>query len=213
MKSIVILISGRGSNMQAILEADLPVRVAAVISNKPDAAGLEIARRHGVPTQVVNHRDYDDREAFDKALAAGIDTFSPDLVVLAGFMRILTTGFVHDYNGRLINIHPSLLPAFSGLNTHVRALAEGVKIHGCTAHFVTPSLDKGPIISQAAVPVLPGDTEDTLAERVLEQEHIIYPQAIRWFAEGRLSITRNGNVILQNQKSAEIALRSPWEAQ
>jgi len=213
MKSIVILISGRGSNMQAILEANLPVRVAAVISNKPDAAGLEIACQHGVPTQVVNHRDYDDREAFDKALAAGIDTFSPDLVVLAGFMRILTTSFVHDYNGRLINIHPSLLPAFSGINTHARALAEGVKIHGCTAHFVTPSLDKGPIIAQAAVPVLPGDTEDTLAERVLEQEHIIYPQAIRWFAEGRLSITRNENVILQNQQSAETALRSPWEAQ
>ena len=211
MKSIVILISGRGSNMQAILEAALPVKIAAVIANNPDAQGLAIARRHGVATQVVNHREHGSREAFDTALAAKIDGFKPDLVVLAGFMRILTPHFVQHYNGRLINIHPSLLPAFTGLNTHARALAEGVKIHGCSAHFVTPNLDKGPIIVQAAVPVLPGDSEETLGARVLEQEHVIYPLAIRWFAEGRLSLTPDGNVVLQGQQAAATALISPWE--
>ena len=213
MKSIVILISGRGSNMQAILEARLPVHVAAVISNSPNAQGLDIARQHGVATHVVNHREHDSREAFDTALAAKIDEFAPDLVVLAGFMRILTPNFVHYYNGRLINIHPSLLPAFSGLNTHARALAEGVKIHGCTVHFVTPHLDKGPIVAQAAVPVLPGDSEDTLAQRVLAQEHVIYAQAIRWFAEDRLSITAEGNVVLRDQTPAEAVLLSPLEPQ
>jgi len=213
MKSIVILISGRGSNMQAILEAKLPVKIAAVISSNPNAVGLETARQHCIPAHVLNHRDHETREEFDTALAAKIDEFNPDLVVLAGFMRILTQGFVHRYNGRLINIHPSLLPAFTGLNTHARALAEGVKIHGCTVHFVTPNLDKGPIIVQAAVPVLPGDTEETLGARVLEQEHKIYPQAIRWFAEGRLTVTPDGNVILQDQQTVDMALISPWEAQ
>lgn len=211
VKRVVILISGRGSNMQAILEADLPVNIAAVVSNNPDAPGLEIARRHGVATEVVNHREHQGREEFDAALAACIDRFEPDLLVLAGFMRILTPGFVRHYAGRLINVHPSLLPAFTGLNTHARALAEGVKIHGCTAHFVTPSLDKGPIIVQAAVPVLPGDSEETLAARVLAQEHKIYPQAVRWFAEGRLRCTPDGNVVLQNQQPVETALISPWE--
>jgi phosphoribosylglycinamide formyltransferase-1 len=218
MKSIVILISGRGSNMQAILEARLPVKIAAVISSNPNAHGLEVARQHGIPALALNHRDHETREEFDAALAARIDEFKPDLVVLAGFMRILTPNFVKDYNGRLINIHPSLLPAFTGLNTHARALSEGVKIHGCTVHFVTPNLDKGPIIVQAAVPVLPGDAEETLGARVLEQEHKIYPQAIRWFAEDRLSVTPDGNVILQKQQAVdmalrETALRSPWEAQ
>ncbi|HUW50001.1 MAG TPA: phosphoribosylglycinamide formyltransferase [Sulfuricella sp.] len=217
MKSIVILISGRGSNMQAILEAKrdagLPVKIAAVISSNPDARGLEIARQHGVPVEVVNHRDHDSREAFDAALATKIDGFAPDLLVLAGFMRILTLDFVTHYAGRLINVHPSLLPAFTGLDTHARALAEGVKIHGCTAHFVTPDLDKGPIIVQAAVPVLPGDIEETLAARVLEQEHLIYPQAIRWFAEGRLSLIPNGRVVLKNQQSVAAVLISPWEPQ
>ena len=218
MKSIVILISGRGSNMQAILEARLPVKIAAVISSNPNAIGLKIARQHGTPTHALNHRDHETREEFDTALAARIDGFNPDLVVLAGFMRILTPTFVNDYNGRLINIHPSLLPAYTGLNTHARALTEGVKIHGCTVHFVTPSLDKGPIIAQAAVPVLPGDTEETLRARVLEQEHKIYPQAIRWFAEDRLTVTPDCNVILQNQQavdmaSCDMALRSPWEPQ
>ena len=219
MKSIVILISGRGSNMQAILEARLPVKIAAVISSNPNAHGLEVARQHGIPALALNHRDHETREEFDAALAARIDEFKPDLVVLAGFMRILTPNFVKDYNGRLINIHPSLLPAFTGLNTHARALSEGVKIHGCTVHFVTPNLDKGPIIIQAAVPVLPGDTEEMLGARVLEQEHKIYPQAIRWFAEDRLSVTPDGNVILQKQQAVDMAsrettaLRSPWEAQ
>jgi phosphoribosylglycinamide formyltransferase-1 len=213
LKSIVILISGRGSNMQAILEARLPAKIAAVISSNPNAIGLEIARKHGIPAHALNHRDHETREEFDTALAAKIDEFKPDLVVLAGFMRILTPNFVNYYNGRLINIHPSLLPAFTGLNTHARALTEGVKIHGCTVHFVTPNLDKGPIIAQAAVPVLPGDTEETLGARVLEQEHKIYPQAIRWFAEDRLTLTPDCNVILQNQQSVETALRSPWDAQ
>ena len=213
MKSIVILISGRGSNMQAILEARLPVKIAAVISSNPNAVGLETARQHGIPAHAMNHRDHQTREEFDTALTARIDEFDPDLVVLAGFMRILTPNFVNYYNGRLINIHPSLLPAFTGLNTHARALTEGVKIHGCTVHFVTPNLDKGPIIVQAAVPVLPGDTEETLGARVLEQEHKIYPQAIRWFAEDRLTVTPDCNVILQNQQTVETALRSPWETQ
>lgn len=218
MKSIVILISGRGSNMLAILEAGLPVKITAVISSNPNASGLGIARQHGVTTHALNHRDYETREEFDTALSASIDAFNPDLVVLAGFMRILTPNFVHHYNGRLINIHPSLLPAFTGLNTHARALTEGVKIHGCTVHFVTPNLDKGPIVAQAAVPVLPGDSEETLSARVLEQEHKIYPQAIRWFAEDRLTITPDSNVILKGQQPADKplhgrALRSPREPQ
>lgn len=209
MKRIVILISGRGSNMQAILEADLPVETAAVISNKPTAKGLEIAAQHGVATAVVDHREYADRAAFDAALADKIDTFAPDLVVLAGFMRILTADFVNRYQGRLINIHPALLPAFPGLDTHEKALAEGVKIHGCTVHFVTPTVDHGPIVAQAAVPVLADDTPDSLAARVLEQEHLIYPQAIRWFAEGRLTLNQNKVMMNAMQASAD-ALRSPW---
>jgi phosphoribosylglycinamide formyltransferase-1 len=190
VKTIVILISGRGSNMQAIIESGLPVRVAAVISNAPDAPGLRFAQSRGIPTAVVNHRDYPSREAFDAELAAAIDRHAPDLVVLAGFMRILTDGFVRRYEGRLINIHPSLLPSYPGLHTHRRALEEGVKVHGCTVHFVTPRLDHGPIIVQAAVPVLPGDTEEVLAARVLRQEHHVFPLALRWFAEERLVIER-----------------------
>src|SRR5258705_7051249 len=160
MKKIVILISGRGSNMQALLAARLPVTIAAVISNEPAAAGLATAQRYGVATRVVAHRAYPDRAAFDTALAKEIDEFKPDLVVLAGFMRILTDDFVHRYRGRLINIHPSLLPSFAGLDTHRRALAAGVKVHGCTVHFVTPQLDHGPIVIQAAVPVADNDSED-----------------------------------------------------
>jgi phosphoribosylglycinamide formyltransferase-1 len=186
MKSIVILISGRGSNMRAIVESGLPVE--AVISNVADAAGLDFARDRGIATEVVGHRAFPSREAFDAELAATIDRRAPDLVVLAGFMRILTEGFVRRYEGRLINIHPSLLPAYPGLHTHRRALEEGVKIHGCSVHFVTPRLDHGPIIIQAAVPVLSGDTEDALAARVLRQEHRIYPLALRWFIEDRLVI-------------------------
>jgi len=186
MKRMVVLISGRGSNMQAMVEAGLPV--AAVISNRADAAGLAYAAGRGIATTVVPHRDYATREAFDAALAQAIDAFNPDLVALAGFMRILTEGFVLRYQGRMLNIHPSLLPAFAGLDTHARALAAGVKLHGCTVHFVTAQLDHGPIVMQAAVPVLPQDDETRLAARVLEQEHRIYPQAARWFLEGQLVI-------------------------
>ena len=195
MKSIVILISGRGSNMQALIEANLPGRIAAVISNKPGADGLKIAKRHGVETWVVDQRTYPDRATFDAALVEKIDSYRPDLVVLAGFMRILGDSFVDHYHGRLMNVHPSLLPAFPGLDTHARALQEGVKIHGCTVHFVTPQVDHGPIIIQAAVPVLPNDTTGTLAARVLQQEHRIYPEAIRWFLEDRLRLSHDRAVV------------------
>lgn len=184
--SVVVLISGRGSNLQAILEAGIPV--AAVISNRADAAGLAIAAQHGVPTAVVEHRRYASREAFDDALAAEIERHAPRLVALAGFMRILSPRFVARFAGRIVNIHPSLLPEFPGLDTHARALAAGVKRHGCTVHFVTAELDHGPIIAQASVPVLPGDSEQSLAARVLAQEHLLYPRAIRWFLDGELVI-------------------------
>lgn len=198
MKTIVILISGRGSNMQAIVEANLPVRIAAVISNQADASGLSYAQSKGIATRVVDHRNYASREAFDAALMQTIDALKPDLVVLAGFMRILTEGFVNHYQGRLINIHPSLLPAFPGLATHAQALKAGVKIHGCTVHFVTPQVDHGPIVAQATVAVKTDDTPATLSARVLAQEHRIYPQAIRWFAEDRLTITPDGRVNVQD---------------
>lgn len=184
--SVVVLISGRGSNLQALLDAGLPV--AAVISNVAGAGGLAIADRRGVPTQVLPHKDYDTRESFDAALAAAIDRHAPRLVALAGFMRVLTPGFVQRYRDRLLNIHPSLLPAFPGLHTHERALAEGVKVHGCSVHFVTADLDHGPIVLQAAVPVFANDTADALSKRVLRQEHVVYPRAVRWFLEGKLVI-------------------------
>ena len=189
--SVVVLISGRGSNMQALLDAGLPV--SAAISNRGDAGGLAIARRRGVATHVLEHRDFASREDFDAALADEIERHAPKLVALAGFMRVLTPGFVARYDRRLVNIHPSLLPAFPGLETHERALAAGVKLHGCTVHFVTAQLDHGPIIVQAAVPVRPDDTPDMLAERVLRQEHIVYPRAVRWFLDGKLVI-RDGVV-------------------
>lgn len=189
MKSVVILISGRGSNMQALVEAGLPV--TAVISNNPAAEGLAFARTRNIPAHAINHRAFSDRVAFDAALTEAIDAYKPDLVVLAGFMRILSEPFVDHYQGRLINIHPSLLPAFTGLDTHQRALDEGVKIHGCTVHFVTSQLDHGPIIIQAAVPVLADDTPATLAARVLAQEHRIYPQAVRWFLQGQIVLAGN----------------------
>ncbi len=191
MKQIVILISGRGSNMQAMVEAGLPV--TAVISNRADAAGLVYAAGRGIATAVIGHRGYATREEFDAALAQAIDGFHPDLLVLAGFMRILSDRFVRRYQERLLNIHPSLLPAFPGLDTHARALAAGVKLHGCTVHFATTELDHGPIVIQAAVPVLPGDDEARLAARVLAQEHVIYPRAARWFLEEKLVI-ENGVV-------------------
>jgi phosphoribosylglycinamide formyltransferase-1 len=198
MKRIVILISGRGSNMEAILRAasaeQWPAQVVAVISNKAEAGGLETAKAAGIAARVVEHRAYPDRNQFDQAMSAVIDEYSPDLVVLAGFLRILTPAFVMHYHGRLLNIHPSLLPSFPGLDTHRRALEAGVKFHGATVHFVTPELDHGPIIEQAAVPVMDTDTEDTLASRVLEQEHVIYPRAVRDFIEGRYTLT-DGHVV------------------
>jgi phosphoribosylglycinamide formyltransferase-1 len=184
---VVILISGRGSNMQALLDAGLPV--SAVISNRADAQGLQAAAARGIPTRVVEHRTFGSREAFDAALAAEIDRFEPRLVALAGFMRVLTPGFVARYRERLLNIHPSLLPAFPGLNTHERALAAGVKLHGCTVHFVTAELDHGPIVIQAAVRVRPDDSAAALAARVLRQEHVIYPKAAGWFLDNRLVIS------------------------
>ena len=189
--SLVVLISGRGSNLQAILDAGLPV--AAVISNVAGAGGLDIAARRGVPGLVVKHGDFPTREAFEAVLAAEIERFSPRLVAYAGFMRVVTAGFVERFAGRMLNVHPSLLPAFTGLHTHERALAAGVKLHGCSVHFVTAELDAGPIVIQAAVRVLPGDDAETLAARVLRQEHVVYPRALRWFLEDRLVID-NGRV-------------------
>lgn len=191
MKNIVILISGGGSNMAAIVRTAeredwarrLGARVAAVVSNKADAGGLAFAREHGIATEVLDHKAYPSREAFDEALAAVIDRHAPTLVVLAGFMRILTPGFVQRYAGRLLNIHPSLLPAFTGLHTHQRAIEAGCRYAGATVHQVTAELDVGPILDQAVVPVLPGDTADTLAARVLTQEHLIYPRAVRRWLE------------------------------
>jgi phosphoribosylglycinamide formyltransferase-1 len=197
MKNIVILISGRGSNMEAIVRAQQaeawPARIAAVISNKPDAKGLAFAQAHGIPTAVVPNKEFSTRDAFDAALQDTIDGFEPDLVVLAGFMRILTAPFVEHYAGRMLNIHPSLLPLFPGLHTHRQALDAGVAEHGATVHFVTAELDHGPAVIQARIPVLPGDTEDSLAERLLAEEHVIYPKAVRLFIEDRLSI-ENGEV-------------------
>jgi phosphoribosylglycinamide formyltransferase 1 len=190
MKSIVILISGRGSNMEAIVQRCAaeawPARVAAVISNRADAAGLQFAQAHGIATAVVAHKAFATREAFDAALAATIDGFAPDLVVLAGFMRILGAGFVRRYEGRLLNIHPSLLPMFPGLHTHQRAIDAGCKLAGATVHFVTPALDHGPIVLQSVVPLRASDDADTLAARVLATEHRIYPLAVRWFVEDLL---------------------------
>lgn len=191
-QKIVILISGRGSNMQAIVEQcrdqAWPAEVVAVLSNRPGAAGLAWAQAQGIATAVVNHQDHSDREAFDAALAATIDAHAPDLLLLCGFMRILTPGFVRHYEGRMLNIHPSLLPAFAGLHTHRRAIDAGCKLAGATVHFVTPELDHGPIVAQAVVPVQPDDDEQRLSDRVLAQEHRLYPMAVRWFVTGRLAL-------------------------
>jgi len=196
MQRLAVLISGRGSNLQALLVARLPAEIAAVISNEPQAPGLDIARRAGAATEIVDHRRFPERAAFDLTLGDVVARYDPDLIVLAGFMRVLTEAFVERFAGKLINIHPSLLPAFPGLRTHRRALEEGVRIHGCTVHFVTSRLDGGPIIVQAAVPVLPDDSEETLAARVLQQEHVVLPQAVRWFLERRLQV--QGNSVLVN---------------
>jgi phosphoribosylglycinamide formyltransferase-1 len=209
MKNIVILISGRGSNMQALVAAKLNCNIAAVISNRADAGGLAFAQQHGIPTAVVAHQDYPEREHFDAALADVIDGFAPDFVILAGFMRILTAKFVTHYEGRLINIHPSLLPAYTGLHTHARALKDGVKIHGCTVHFVTPDLDHGPVIIQVAIPVLTDDTCHTLSARILQEEHRIYPQAVRWLCAGQVKLNPDGRVTNSSPNQAGIALISP----
>ena len=208
MKRIVILISGRGSNLQSILDAKLDAQIAAVISNNPAARGIEIARSADVDTAVIDHRAFPDRASFEAVLADKVDSYRPDLLVLAGFMRILTEGFIKRFRNRIMNIHPSLLPAFPGVDTHRRALHEGVRIHGCTVHFVTPDLDHGPIVVQAAVPVLPGDDEDRLAARVLEQEHRIYPEAIRWYLDGSLRFDGN-RVTVSTKRSAPDAMVWP----
>lgn len=192
---LVVLISGNGSNLQVLIDAisagRLPVRLVAVISNRPQAHGLQRAADSGIPTQTVDHTGFENRENFDAALQECIDSYRPDLLVLAGFMRILTPAFVNHYTGRLLNIHPSLLPKYKGVNTHARALADGVKEHGVSVHFVTPELDGGPVIMQAKIPVLPSDTPETLARRVQAQEHIIYPRVVKWFAEGRIQLRDN----------------------
>lgn len=189
---IVVLISGRGTNLQAIIDAiaggALPVEIVAVVCNEPGAPGIELARQAGIEVAILHHRDFPARERFDAALAEAIDRFDPELVVLAGFMRILTSGFVRRYAGRLINIHPSLLPDLPGLDTHARAIAAGAEVHGATVHFVTDELDGGPIIAQARVPVLANDDPDTLAARVLKREHVILPRTLSWFAQRRIRI-------------------------
>ncbi|CAB3746559.1 phosphoribosylglycinamide formyltransferase [Paraburkholderia humisilvae] len=192
MKKLVILISGRGSNMQAIVNACARERwraqIAAVIANRPDAAGLQYAASQHIPTAVVDHRQFPDRASFDAALANMIDGYAPDLLVLAGFMRVLTDGFVERYAGRMLNVHPSLLPSFPGMKTHQQALDAGVRVHGASVHFVRPRLDHGPIVAQSVVPVRAGDDAAALAARVLATEHVIYPRAVRWFVEGRLAL-------------------------
>ncbi len=199
MKNIVILISGRGSNMQAIVQKckqeNWQANLSAVVSNRGDAAGLSFARNEGIPTAVLSHKDFSDRASYDAALIDVIDAYQPDIVVLAGFMRILTPAFIEHYQGRLLNIHPSLLPNFRGLHTHQQAIDAGVRVHGATVHFVTSELDGGPIIAQAVVPVLPDDDEDTLADRVLEQEHKIFPRVVKWLVDDLLKTDENGKVV------------------
>jgi phosphoribosylglycinamide formyltransferase-1 len=207
--NLVVLISGRGSNLQALLDAHLPCRIAAVISNRADAGGLQIAAAHNIPTRIIDHKTHPDRAAFDAALAGAIDPFAPALIVLAGFMRILTPAFVARYHGRLINIHPSLLPAYAGLHTHERALQDGVKLHGCTVHYVTATLDHGPIIIQAAIAVLAHDTPETLSARVLREEHRIYPQAVRWICQQRVTLGADGRVQFNFPEHPGAALLSP----
>lgn len=213
MKNIVCLISGRGSNLEAILRAARDerwdsaanARVAAVVSNRAAAPGLAIAREFGVPVQVIEHGRFASREAFDAALVDAIDAHAPALVVLAGFMRVLTAHFVEHYEGRLINIHPSLLPMFPGLATHRKALAAGVRVHGATVHFVSNDVDAGAIIAQAAVPVRPDDTEEALAARVLAQEHRLLPRCVRWVVEGRVRLAR-GRAVVDGVDPAELVL-------
>ena len=209
---VVVLISGRGSNLSAILEAaaapDYPAAVVAVIANKADAPGLQLAAAAGVATEIVPSQGVTDRTVYDQSLRDAIDRYAPDLIVLAGFMRILTADFVNHYAGRMINIHPSLLPSFTGLHTHQRALDAGVHLHGCTVHFVTAELDHGPMIAQAAIPVWPDDTVASLAARVLAEEHRVYPAVVRWFAEGRLKVVGQ-RVLLDGALANDVGLIAP----
>lgn len=212
MLRVGILISGRGSNMQALIDAcattSFPAKIVCVIANRTDAKGLQRAAEAGIDTDIINHRDFADRQAFDAALDARLNDANVELVCMAGFMRILTTWFVERWHDRLINIHPSLLPAYKGLNTHQRALDDGIRITGCSVHFVRPDMDTGPVIAQAAVPILDSDTADILATRILAQEHVIYPMALRLIAEGRIRVENNRTVI-DMQAGAEKALVSP----
>ncbi|MBT3058576.1 MAG: phosphoribosylglycinamide formyltransferase [Candidatus Thiodiazotropha sp. (ex Lucina pensylvanica)] len=212
---VVVLISGSGSNLQAIIDSagrDLPIEIRAVISNRPNVHGLQRAAEAGIETAVLDHKAFPDRERYDRALMALIDSYSPALVALAGFMRILTPALVRHYAGRMFNIHPSLLPKYTGLHTHQRVLDAGDALHGASIHFVTEELDGGPLIVQAQVPVMAGDDADTLAARVLEKEHQIYPLAIRWFAENRLRLDENGDVRLDDRKLEQPVVFAPQEA-
>jgi phosphoribosylglycinamide formyltransferase-1 len=207
-KRYVILISGRGSNMDALLDAALPGQCVGVISNRPEAAGLAHAAARGIATHALDHRAFASREAFDAALADLLESLQPDLILLAGFMRILTDGFVLRFEGRLLNIHPSLLPSFAGVHTHARALGAGVRLHGCSVHFVTPALDGGPIIAQAAIAVGHDDDEACLAARVLAEEHQLYPRVARWFLDGRLRLDGE-RVVLDGEQPVSGVLHSP----
>lgn len=210
-KRVGILISGRGSNMGALIEAawgDFPARIASVISNRPEAPGLALARAKGIAAHAIDHKGFQTREEFDAALDRRLGDEGIELVACAGFMRIMTTGLIEAWTGRMINIHPSLLPLYRGLDTHARALADGVRIHGCTVHFVTPELDSGPIIAQAAVPVVTGDTAEALAARVLRSEHRLYPLALGLVASGR-AVLAEGRVVLRAEEDAESVLYAP----
>lgn len=212
MTRIAILISGRGSNMVSLIEAakasDFPGEIALVLSNRPGAGGLERAREAGIEALTIDHTGFDSRESFDNALDDALRGRDIDFVCLAGFMRVLTPGFVEKWAGRMINIHPSLLPLFRGTHTHKRALEEGVLVHGCTVHFVVPELDAGPIVAQAAVPVVPGDTEETLASRVLEQEHTLYPAALRMICDGTARLD-GGKVVFERSWRGDAFFQSP----
>jgi phosphoribosylglycinamide formyltransferase-1 len=211
-RRIAILISGRGSNMVSLIEAasrpDFPGEIALVLSNRPDAAGLERARASGIEALAIDHKAYSTRESFEQALDETLRARGIEFICLAGFMRVLTNWFVERWAGRMLNIHPSLLPLFRGTHTHQRALEEGVLIHGCTVHFVVPELDAGPIVAQAAVPVVPGDTEESLASRILVQEHLLYPQALRMICDGRARL-EGGRVVFAGSWDSGGALRSP----
>jgi phosphoribosylglycinamide formyltransferase-1 len=214
-RRVAVLISGRGSNMASLIEAarapDHPAEIVLVLSNRPDAPGLERAAAAGIATAVVDHKSFPERDAFERELDRALTEHGAELLCLAGFMRILTPWFINRWIGRMLNIHPSLLPLYKGLHTHRRALEEGMRIHGCTVHFVTPELDSGPIIAQAAVPVLPSDTEDTLSARVLRQEHVIYPLALRLVASGKARL-QQGRVEVDAEWDEGAALISPSPA-